>query len=75
MLTQISKNETTEKTNINRAMISKIESMKYMPSIEQLESLEEVLNFTIDDVLEEKRIIVKDKNITRIALYFDLKVN
>ena len=51
---KISQEQLAEKTNINRAMISKIESMKYMPSIEQLESLEEVLNFTIDDVLEEK---------------------
>ena len=49
----ISQNELSEKTNINRAMISKIESKKYMPSIDQLEKLEKVLGFSIDDILQD----------------------
>ena len=45
------------KTNINRAMISKLESEKYIPSIEQLQSLQEVLGFTIDDVTQDDTVI------------------
>ena len=52
----ISQLQLAEKTNINRAMISKIESEKYMPSIEQLENLEKVLNFSIDDILKDDSI-------------------
>ena len=52
----ISQLQLAQKTNINRAMISKIESEKYMPSIEQLEQLEEVLHFTIDDVLSDEQV-------------------
>lgn len=52
----ISQVQLAEKTDINRAMISKIESEKYMPSVEQLEKLEEVLKFTIDDILQDDEI-------------------
>ena len=40
-----SQQELSKKTNINRAMISKIENGTYMPSISQLEDLMEVLGF------------------------------
>ena len=52
----ISQLQLAEKTNINRAMISKIESEKYMPSIEQLEKLEEILKFSIDEILQDDEI-------------------
>ena len=52
----ISQVQLAEKTDINRAMISKIESEKYMPSVEQLEKLEQVLKFTIDDILQDDEI-------------------
>lgn len=52
----ISQVQLAEKTDINRAMISKIESEKYTPSVEQLEKLEEVLKFTIDDILQDDEI-------------------
>ena len=52
----ISQQQIAEKTNINRAMISKIETGKYMPSIEQLEKLEKVLHFTIDDILQDTSV-------------------
>lgn len=42
-----------EITSINRAMISRIESCDYMPSIDQLEALAEVLDFDIVDLFEE----------------------
>lgn len=56
----ISQFDLANKTNINRAMISKIESEKYMPSIEQLEKLEEVLDFDIDDILKPNEILKKE---------------
>ena len=52
----ISQLQLAEKTGINRAMISKLESGKYMPSIEQLEKLEEVLKFSIDDILVDDEL-------------------
>lgn len=42
-----------EITYINRAMISRIESCDYMPSIDQLEALAEVLDFDIVELFEE----------------------
>ena len=45
-----------KKTRINRAMISKIENETYMPSISQLEDLQEVLNFSIEEIKEKKTI-------------------
>lgn len=42
-------------THINRAMLSKIESMQYVPSIEQLESLMDILEFDYNDIYEDKK--------------------
>ena len=52
--------ELSDATGINRALISRIEQQDFMPSIEQLESLGEALDFDItelfikynDDVVE-----------------------
>ena len=52
----ISQLQLAEKTKINRAMISKLESGKYMPSLEQLEKLEEVLKFDIDEVIKDDSV-------------------
>ncbi|MGN1053697.1 MAG: nucleotide sugar dehydrogenase [Erysipelotrichaceae bacterium] len=46
-------------THINRAMLSKIESMQYIPSIEQLESLMEALDFDYQDIYEDKKAVKK----------------
>ena len=43
-------------THINRAMLSKIESMQYVPSIEQLESLMDILEFDYNDIYEDKKV-------------------
>ena len=43
-------------THINRAMLSKIESMQYVPSIEQLESLMDILEFDYNDIYEDKKM-------------------
>ena len=37
----------SEKTGINRVMIGRIENKEYMPSIDQLERLGEVLGFVV----------------------------
>ncbi|MBR0575092.1 helix-turn-helix transcriptional regulator [Proteiniclasticum sp. BAD-10] len=43
-----------EKTGINRIMISRIEREDFIPSMPQLESLSQVLNFDLSDLLVEK---------------------
>ena len=48
----LSQSDLANKTNINRAMISKIENGSYMPSIAQLEDLQEVLDFSLDEIRE-----------------------
>lgn len=58
-----------DKTNINRAMISRLENSEYTPSIDQLQAIAEVLGFEIVDLFEEeisenkKNIIDKKYNI------------
>ena len=43
-----------DKTNINRAMISRLENSEYTPSIDQLQAIAEVLGFEIVDLFEEE---------------------
>lgn len=66
--TNLSQIELANKTGINRAMISKIESGKYMPSIEQLEILEETLNFSIEDILIDDEIKQDKKQIKQKSM-------
>lgn len=42
-------------TGINRAMISRIESCDYTPSIDQLQAIAEVLHFEVVDLFEEDK--------------------
>lgn len=49
-------------TNINRAMISRLENSEYTPSIDQLQAIAEVLGFEIVDLFEEE-ISKNNKNI------------
>ena len=56
-------------TGINRAMIGRLENQDYTPSIDQLQTLAEVLGFEVTDMFEEAIIISDkaaeiDKNIT-----------
>ena len=66
----ISQIQLASKTKINRAMISKIESEKYMPSIEQLEQLEKVLKFEIDEIIEDdaKKKEVKQEKLKKMNI-------
>ena len=52
-------------TGINRTMISRIESCAYVPSIDQLQALAEVLGFDIVDLFEEEGRKSFMKNIDR----------
>ena len=53
-----------KKTGINRAIISRIENNTFMPSIEQLEDLQEVLNFTDEEIRENKQEEKKTVKVT-----------
>ncbi|MBR3264655.1 MAG: nucleotide sugar dehydrogenase [Erysipelotrichaceae bacterium] len=60
----LSQLELAKKTGINRALISRIENNTFMPSIEQLEDLEEALDFTDEQIREnstETKIKIKTK--------------
>ncbi len=48
-------------TGINRSMIGRIESKSYMPSIDQLQTLAETLEFDISSLLVEDKKAVKKK--------------
>ncbi len=52
---KITQTKLAELTGINRAMISRLESCDYMPSIEQLEAIAEALHFEVTDLFEEER--------------------
>lgn len=50
----ISQAKLSELTGINRALISRIESQAFTPSVDQLQALTEVLNFQMQDVIAEE---------------------
>ena len=47
--------ELSEKTGINRIMISRIEKNNFIPSIQQLENLAKTLNFDVKTLFSEKK--------------------
>lgn len=49
-----SQQELGELTGINYQMIGRLENGTFVPSIKQIESLMEVLNFDYDDIMEEE---------------------
>ena len=51
-----------ELTGINRAMISKIETGDYTPSVEQIEALGNALNFEYSDLFEEEKKETEPEN-------------
>ena len=54
---RLSQVELSRRTGINRSILSNLENGLYMPSIEQLETLSEVLGFRISDLLEEEIVL------------------
>ena len=55
---KITQTQLAEKTGINRGMISRLESCDYTPSIEQLQSIAEILGFEIVDLFEDDKPVV-----------------
>ena len=53
---------------INRTMIGRMERMDYMPNIEQLEKLAEVLDFEWEDVMEKKKAPEKKSDIPSMKI-------
>ena len=43
-----------EMTGIHRAMISRLEALDYIPSIDQLQAIAEALGFEVTDLFEEE---------------------
>ncbi len=50
----LTQRELSEKTGINRALLSRIEKQDYLPLIPQLEALGDVLGFELEDVFTEE---------------------
>ncbi len=57
----ISQAKLAELTGINRALISRIESQTFTPSVDQLQALAEVLNFNITDVIADEAATIETK--------------
>ncbi len=51
---QLTQQELSEKTGINRALLSRIEKADYLPLIPQLEALGDVLGFELEDVFTKE---------------------
>jgi len=51
----LTQEQLSEKTGIHRIMIGRIERMNFIPSIAQLESLSEALDFNLIDLFTEKQ--------------------
>jgi transcriptional regulator with XRE-family HTH domain len=51
---EMTQEQVSERTGINRAMIGRIERQEYIPSIPQLESLSHILEFDIDTLFVDK---------------------
>ena len=51
----------SEKTGINRVMIGRIENKEYMPSIDQIERLGEVLGFEVTDLFVNEEALKRTK--------------
>ena len=56
---KITQVQLAEKTGINRGMISRLESCDYTPSIEQLQSIAEILDFEVVDLFEDDKPTVQ----------------
>ena len=54
---KITQAQLAKMTGINRGMISRLESCDYTPSIDQLQSIAEVLNFEVVDLFENDKAV------------------
>ncbi len=65
---KITQSQLADRTGINRSVLSQLESLKYTPSIEQLQALAEVLDFEPTDMFEAPAEDVSLDRTYRIAV-------
>ena len=61
-------------TGIHRAMLSRLEGQDYIPSIDQLQSLAEVLDFEVTDLFEEEKKETSKCNVAPVSRTLNKKV-
>ena len=54
----LTQSQLAEMTGIHRAMISRLEGQDYIPSIDQLQAVADVLGFEVTDLFEEEKPVV-----------------
>ena len=57
-LKNLTQEQLSTETGINRQMIGRLENSEYMPSISQLEKLAEVLEFDITDLYVDNELMI-----------------
>ncbi|MBO4476687.1 MAG: nucleotide sugar dehydrogenase [Lachnospiraceae bacterium] len=65
---KLSQNVLSEKTNINRSIISRLEAQDYSPSVDQLLCLCSVLSFELSDVIVDDEAEVQSLDRKKIAV-------
>ena len=65
---KITQAELAERIGMNRSVLSKLENQTYLPSLDQLEALAEVLDFDIPSLYSEEAIPVRADRPYRIAV-------
>ena len=65
---EISQRKLAEMTGIHRAMISRLEALDYIPSIDQLQAIAEALGFEVTDLFEEENY-QKNSLLSSLLLY------
>ena len=58
---KLTQSQLAEKTGINRAMLSRLESQDYIPSIDQLQTIAETLGFEVIDLFEDEKTSLNKK--------------
>lgn len=71
---KISQSKLSELSGINRSLISRIESQSFIPSVDQLQALSEILGFNYSDVLSEDFIPQMDEETSSIANSYSVAV-
>ncbi len=65
---KLSQSSLAKKTGINRSLLSRLESLDYTPSVDQLLALSEVLEFDYRDVLADDTVELKSVERKKIAV-------
>lgn len=71
---QMTQAQLSESTGINRSMIGRIENQEYMPMVEQLQNLGEVLGFEVVDLFEEENQIIAAKAPNKLNKKYNIAV-